>query len=239
MEVQAGAERRHLREATMTAILVILTILVFVGVDAIVMAFRRRHAAVPAAASVVPMLEPRPPHGIFLGPRHAWVRITSDGALRVGIDDFLAEALGDVEGVEAPPRGAQVRRGDPLLRLRVKGRSLVIPAPVSGEVVAVNAHAVAQPWAVSRDPYGVGWVVALWTRDHHEAIKPLRIGNAATAFLRQEMQRLADFLTPAGTPATVPLLADGGVPRKGALAAVDAARWDAFQKEFLGASAEE
>ena len=223
----------------MTAILVILTILVFVGVDALVMAFRRRHAAVPAAASVAPMLEPRPPHGIFLSPRHAWVRITSDGTLRVGIDDFLAEALGDVEGVEAPPRGAQVRRGDPLLRLRVQGRSLVIPAPVSGEVVAVNGHVVDQPWTVSRDPYGVGWVVALWTRDHHEAIKPLRIGSAATAFLRQEMQRLADFLTPTGVAMTAPLLADGGVPRRGALAAVDAAHWSAFQREFVGGVATE
>ncbi|MGD1147081.1 MAG: hypothetical protein ABR961_03910 [Thermoanaerobaculaceae bacterium] len=217
----------------MTAILVILTILAFIGVDAVVMALRRHHAAVPMAMQLTPMLEPRPPQGIFLDPRHAWVRITTDGTLRVGIDDFLSEALGEVEAVEAPPRGAQVKRGDPLLKLKVRGRSLVVSAPTAGEVVAVNDHALAQPWTVTRDPYGVGWVVALWTRDHHEAIKPLRIGSAATAFLRQEMQRLADLLTPAGTLATVPLLADGGVPRKGALASVDDSHWDAFQKEFL------
>jgi glycine cleavage system H protein len=207
----------------MTAILVILTILAFIGVDAVVMALRRHRVAVPMAMQLTPMLEPRPPQGIFLDPRHAWVRITTDGTLRVGIDDFLSEALGEVEAVEAPPRGAQVKRGDPLLKLKVRGRSLVVSAPAAGEVVAVNDHALAQPWTVTRDPYGVGWVVALWTR----------IGSAATAFLRQEMQRLADLLTPAGTLATVPLLADGGVPRKGALASVDDSRWDAFQKEFL------
>jgi glycine cleavage system H protein len=217
----------------MTAFLVILTILGFIGVDAVVMAFRRHRTEVPMAMQLAPMLEPRPPQGIFLDPMHAWVRITTDGTLRVGIDDFLSEALGEIEAVEAPPRGAQVKRGDPLLKLKVRGRSLVVSAPTPGEVVAVNDHALAQPWTVTRDPYGVGWVVALWTRDHHEAIKPLRIGSAATAFLRQEMQRLADFLTPAGTPATVPLLADGGVPGKGALASVDDARWDTFQKEFL------
>jgi len=220
----------------MTAILVILTILTFLGVDAIVMAFRRRRAGAHVTVALTPMLEPRPPQGIFLDPRHAWVRITTDGALRVGIDDFLSEAVGEIEGVEAPPRGAQVKRGDPLLKLKVRGRSLVVSAPTSGEVVAVNDHAVAQPWTVTRDPYGVGWVVALWTRDHHEAIKPLRIGSAASAFLRQEMQRLADLLTPAGTLATVPLLADGGVPRKGALASADDACWEAFQKEFLSPS---
>ncbi|HVN76509.1 MAG TPA: hypothetical protein VMT19_09345 [Thermoanaerobaculaceae bacterium] len=220
----------------MTAILVILTILAFIGVDAVVMALRRHRAAVPVAAQLTPMLEPKPPQGIFLDPRHAWVRITTDGTLRVGIDDFLSEAVGEIEAVEAPPRGAQVKRGDPLLKLKVRGRSLVVSAPTSGEVVGVNDHALSQPWTVTRDPYGVGWVVALWTRDHHEAIKPLRIGSAATAFLRQEMQRLADLLTPAGTLATVPLLADGGVPCKGALASVDNARWDTFQKEFLSPS---
>jgi len=217
----------------MTAILVILTILAFIGVDAVVMALRRHRAAVPAALPVTAMLEPRPPQGIFLDPKHAWVRITTDGTLRVGIDDFLSEALGEVEAVEAPPRGTQVKRGDPFLKIKAGNRSLVVAAPAPGEVVAVNEHAISQPWTVARDPYGVGWIVALWTRDHHEAIKPLRIGSAATAFLRQEMQRLADFLTPTGTPATVPLLADGGVPRRGALPAVDDERWDAFQREFL------
>lgn len=223
----------------MTALLVILTILVMVGVDAIVMAYRRRRAAVPLTLPVVAMLEPRPPQGIFLDSNHSWVRITTDGTLRVGIDDFLSEAVGEIDAVEAPSRGAHVKRGDPLLRLKVRGRSLVVPSPAPGEVVAVNEHALDQPWTVTRDPYGVGWVVALWTRDHHEAIKRLRIGSAAVGFLRQEMQRLADLLTPAGTAATVPLLADGGVPRKGVLAASDANQWQAFQKEFLTATGEE
>jgi len=224
----------------MTAILVILTILVFIGVDAVVMAVRRSHApaAVRAAVPVTPMLEPRPPQGIFLDPHHSWVRITTDGTLRVGIDDFLSEVVGEIDGVEAPARGAQIKRGEPLLKLHAKGKTLVVPAPASGEVVAVNDHVAAQPWTVTRDPYGVGWVVALWSRDQHEAIKPLRIGSAATAFLRQEMQRLADFLTPTGTLATVPLLADGGVPRKGALGSLDGERWDAFQEEFLSPSHE-
>jgi glycine cleavage system H protein len=223
----------------MTAVLVILTILVFVGIDAIVMAFRRRHAPVPSAQTVVAMLEPRPPQGIFLDPHHSWVRITADGTLRVGVDDFLTEAVGDIEGVEAPARGTQVKRGDPLLTLRIKGKSLVVPAPISGEIVGVNDHVATQPWTVNRDPYGVGWIVALWTRDHHDAIKPLRIGTAAAAFLRTELQRLADFLTPTGTAATVPLLADGGIPRRGVLAAAGDEQWVAFQREFLSPSNEE
>jgi glycine cleavage system H protein len=218
----------------MTAILVVLTILAAVAVDLVLTKLRRRHAPVGQELPVEAMVQPRPPQGIFLDPAHSWVRITTDGTLRVGIDDFLAGALGEPEAVEAPSRGTQVRRGDPLLRLRVRGRNLVVPAPADGEVVAVNERVAATPWMVARDPYGVGWVVALWTRDHHEAIRPLRIGSAAGAFLRHELQRFADFLTLTGTPATAPLLADGGVPRKGVLATLDDGRLAAFQREFLG-----
>lgn len=217
----------------MTAILVVLTVLVALGVDLVVMAVRRRRAPALVPSGLRPMLEPRPPQGVFLDPAHAWMRINTDGTLRIGIDDFLTEALGEVEGVMLPPRGAQVKRGEPLIRLQVKGRELVVPAPAAGEVMAQNAFVVNEPWTVARDPYGAGWIVALWTRDHHEAIRPLRIGAAAAAFLRQEVQRLADFLTGNG-PAAAPVLADGGVPGRGVVSALDDEKISAFQSEFLG-----
>jgi glycine cleavage system H protein len=222
----------------MTAILVIATIVVLLSIDAVVLAARRRRAPATVATPVRPMLEPRPPQGIFVDRAHSWVRITTEGTLRVGVDDFLAEAVGEIESVKTPARGTQVKRGEPLLRLLVKGKELVIPAPASGEVVAVNDHVLSEPWAISRDPYGVGWVVSLWTRDHHEAIAPLRIGSAAAAFLRQEVQRLADFLTPINSLTTVPVLADGGMPGKGVVGSLDEERWAAFQSEFVGGSHE-
>jgi glycine cleavage system H protein len=217
----------------MTAILVILTILVFVGVDAMVLAVRRRTSPGVATVPIVAMPQPRPPQGIFLDGGHGWVRISTDGTLRVGVDDFLTEALGEITTVQAPARGTHVKRGEPLLTLTVKGRTLTVPSPASGEVVAANERVAAQPWLVNNDPYGAGWVVSLWTRDHHEAIRPLRIGSAAVAFMRQELQRLADFLTPSPAMAKVPLLADGGVPLRGSVANLDESRWSGFQQQFL------
>jgi len=223
----------------MTAILVVLTILIAVAVDGILMAVRQHRS--PARAGVVPeaMLEPRPPQGIFLDSAHAWLRITTDGTLRIGVDDFLTEALGEVEKVEVPARGTQVKRGDPLLKLTVHGRKIIVPSPAAGEVVSVNTAAVAEPWSVTRDPYGVGWMVGLWTRDHHEAIRPLRIGSAAGAYLRQEMQHLADFLTGCHAPATAPVLADGGLPGRGAVGTLDADHFSAFQNEFISTNQKE
>ena len=222
----------------MAAILVVLTVMIAVAIDAVVMA-RRRRAGVPVPATLArAMKAPHLPYGVFLDESHGWVRITGEGTMRVGIDEFLGEALGEVEKVETLPRGAHVERGEPLIRLRVHGRELAVPAPAAGEVVAVNAEINEKPWLVSRDPYGVGWVVGLWNRDHQAAIQPLRIGSSVAGFLHNELVRLSDFLAGRAVPAPVPLLADGGVPRWGSLGMLDDQGWEAFQKEFLASSRE-
>jgi len=217
----------------MTALLVILTIVVAVGLDVALMAYQRRRGAVPAVVAQRAMLEPRPPQGVFLDAAHSWVRITTEGTLRVGIDEFLLEALGEVEAVKVPGRGTRVKRGDPLITLRAGGRDLVVPAPADGEVMTMNENVVNSPYLLARDPYGVGWVVGLWTPDHQEAIRPLRIGAAGIGFLRAEMKRLVDFLSGLQMPQTVPVLADGGLPLHGAVRAIDNEGWDAFQRQFL------
>lgn len=216
----------------MTVILVMLTVLAVVGLE-LTLARRRRLVGATRPARLAPMLVPTPPQGLFLAPGHSWARITSQGTLRVGIDDFLSEAVGDVEAVEVVPRGSRVERGDPLIRLKAAGRVLEVAAPAAGEVVGVNERAVGNPWMVSRDPYGVGWLVSLWTRDHQEAIRPLRIGSGAVAFLREELDRFVDFLTRSAGPGPVPVMADGGLPVRGALLGAKPEQWQQFQEEFL------
>lgn len=219
----------------MTAVLVILTIVIAVGLDVALMAYRRRHGVAPAVLAPHAMLEPRPPQGVFLDPGHTWVRITTEGTLRIGLDEFLVEALGGVDAVRVPSRGTRVRRGDPLITVRVGGRELVVPAPANGEVMTTNERVMTSPYLLARDPYGVGWVVGLWTPDHQEAIRPLRIGAAAVGFLRAEMRRLVDFLNGVTPSAGAPVLADGGLPMNGAIRSLDADGWQAFQHEFLTA----
>jgi glycine cleavage system H lipoate-binding protein len=217
----------------MVALLVILTIVIALAVDSLVLARQRQAAVAQAPLPVVAMKVPQPPQGVFLDSAHTWLRITSDGRLRVGIDDFLAEAVGPVDRVELPPQGSTVERGDPLFTLFVKGRMLVVPSPASGTLMSANDKALRDPSSLSRDPYGSGWVASLWTRDHHAAITPLRIGAAATHFLRDELHRLADFMVPSRSHATVPVMADGGLPGKGSVASLDAEAWGAFARQFV------
>jgi glycine cleavage system H protein len=219
----------------MVALLVILTIAVALAIDSVVLARQRRTVAAAAPLPIVAMKVPQPPQGVFLDTAHTWLRITSDGRLRVGIDDFLAEAVGQVDKVEVPAQGTTIERGSPLFTLFVKGRKLVVPSPASGTVMSANDKALRDPSAVVRDPYGAGWVASIWTRDHHAAISPLRIGAAATHFLRDELHRLADFMVPSRTMAHVPVMADGGLPGKGSAASLDDAAWETFSRDFVNA----
>ncbi|MBK8594499.1 MAG: glycine cleavage system protein H [Holophagales bacterium] len=217
----------------MVALLVILTIVVALAVDSLVLHRQARTVAAEALQPIVAMKLPQPPQGVFLDTAHTWLRITSDGRLRVGIDDFLAEAVGQIDKVDVPAQGASIERGQPLFTLTVKGRKLVIPSPASGTFMSANAKTQSDPNAVVRDPYGAGWVASIWTRDHHAAITPLRIGAAATHFLREELHRLADFMVPSGSMASVPVMADGGLPGKGSAASLDDKAWDAFSRQFV------
>ena len=223
----------------MTAVLVVLTIIIAVVFDVLIVARRERRASAEVAERPGPMREPVIPQGIFLGPAHAWARLTSGGALRVGLDDFLTQAMGKADAVTPVPRGTEVARGDTVVAIRIGSRTLAVPSPVEGRVVEVNDRVSAQPWLVGRDPYGAGWCVGIWSRDLKEALRPLRVGAGAAAFLREELGRLIDFLLGRAVPTTAPVLADGGTPFVGALRELDDNGWQAFEDEFCRNTATE
>ena len=91
---------------------------------------------------------------------HEYIRIDGDTGT-VGISDYAQKALGDVVFVELPEVGASVKGGDQAAVVEsVKAASEVF-APVSGEVVAVNAALEKEPGAVNEDAGGKGWFFRL------------------------------------------------------------------------------
>jgi glycine cleavage system H lipoate-binding protein len=214
----------------------VLLAVVFVAIAILVgvLLSRRRGAARPEAEPGPASMEaPHLPGGVFLDPGHAWLQIGRDGRVRVGIDDFLAGALGRPERLDLPRVGDRLERGDPLLKVTAGGRSLVVPSPVQGQVLGINSELLTAPWMLTHDPYALGQVATLWCRDHQAAIAPLRLGSAALAWMRRELQALVDLLG-SSSAAPVPLLADGALPRRGALTHLDQRGWELFQARLLG-----
>ncbi|MGO4172232.1 glycine cleavage system protein GcvH [Bosea sp. TAF32] len=98
---------------------------------------------------------------------HEYIRIDGDVGT-VGISDYAQSQLGDVVFVELPALGkALAKGGEAAVVESVKAASEVY-APVSGEVVEVNAELEAAPGAVNEDPAGKGWFLKIRIKDAAE-----------------------------------------------------------------------
>jgi len=102
---------------------------------------------------------------------HEWLRTPGEheGSVRIGITDFAQDALGDIVYVSLPAVGDTVTGGETCGELESTKSVSDIYAPVSGEVVAVNAALDATPELVNDDPYGGGWLFEVVPSDAGQA----------------------------------------------------------------------
>jgi glycine cleavage system H protein len=99
---------------------------------------------------------------------HDWARIEGDTAT-LGITWYAQDALGEIVHFEAPEEGATLAKDESYGEVEsVKAVSDII-APLSGEVVEVNAKVVDEPETINEDPYGDGWLVRINLADPSEA----------------------------------------------------------------------
>jgi glycine cleavage system H protein len=98
---------------------------------------------------------------------HDWARVEG-GEAALGITWFAADALGELVHFEPPEVGSSVTRGQSYGEVEsVKAVSDVI-APLSGEIVEVNAALADTPEKINEDPYGEGWMVKVKLSDPSE-----------------------------------------------------------------------
>jgi glycine cleavage system H protein len=99
---------------------------------------------------------------------HDWARIEGDEAV-LGITWFAQDALGELVHYEPPNEGDTISRDAAYGEVEsVKAVSDVV-APLSGEVLEVNAKVVDEPETVNEDPYGDGWLIRIRVGDPSEA----------------------------------------------------------------------
>ncbi|HEY7409714.1 MAG TPA: glycine cleavage system protein GcvH [Vicinamibacteria bacterium] len=91
---------------------------------------------------------------------HEWVRMEGDRGT-VGITDYAQNQLGDVVFLELPEVGRLLKAGEVFGTVESVKAVSELYAPVSGEVVEVNAPLVSSPEKINSDPYGEGWMVRL------------------------------------------------------------------------------
>jgi len=91
---------------------------------------------------------------------HEWAKVDGDRA-RIGITAFAQEQLGDVVFVELPKVGTKVTAMKTFGVVESVKAVSDLFAPVTGEVVEVNALLPKKPELVNSDPYGQGWMLVI------------------------------------------------------------------------------
>ena len=91
---------------------------------------------------------------------HEWAKLEGDKA-RIGITAFAQEQLGDVVFVELPKVGAKVTAMKTFGVVESVKAVSDLFAPLSGDVVEINAELPKKPEVVNADPYGQGWMIVV------------------------------------------------------------------------------
>jgi len=89
---------------------------------------------------------------------HEWARTEDDGLVTVGISAYAVEALTDLVFMQLPVVGRKVKAGESIGEIESVKAVSDVYAPVSGEVVAVNAALPSALETLGADPYGTGWI---------------------------------------------------------------------------------
>ena len=89
---------------------------------------------------------------------HEWIRLEGEIAT-IGITHHAQAELGDVVYVELPEVGEAISAGEPFGTVESTKAVSELFAPVSGEVVEVNAALEDAPEAVNEAPYAEGWML--------------------------------------------------------------------------------
>jgi glycine cleavage system H protein len=94
---------------------------------------------------------------------HEWIRVTGDSA-EIGITDFAQQQLGDVVYVDLPDPGRTLTAGESFGSIESVKAVSELFAPMTGEVIEVNAWIKDHPEAINKDPHGM-WMLKIKVSD--------------------------------------------------------------------------
>jgi len=92
---------------------------------------------------------------------HEWIRPEAGGTATVGISAYAVAALTDLVFMQLPAVGRKVKAGESIGEIESVKAVSDIYAPVSGEIVEVNASLPDRLETLGSDPFGDGWLVRI------------------------------------------------------------------------------
>ena len=100
------------------------------------------------------------PKKLRYAPTHEWAILEGD-TCTVGITKYAVEQLTDIVYIELPDPGDHVFAGDSFGEIESVKAVSDLYSPVNGEVIAINEPLISDPSAITKDPYGKGWMIKI------------------------------------------------------------------------------
>jgi len=95
---------------------------------------------------------------------HEWTRLEDD-KVKIGIDDYAQDQLGDIVFVELPEVGATFSKGEEFGTVESVKAVSELFMPVGGEILAINTALEETPEHVNNSPYEDGWMIEIKPSD--------------------------------------------------------------------------
>ena len=108
------------------------------------------------------------PEELLFAPSHEWVHISESAGRKIatiGISDFAVEQLTDLVYLQLPEVGSRTTAAEPLGEIESVKAVSDVYAPVTGEVIEVNAELPDRLEQFSEDPFGAAWIAKVQIDD--------------------------------------------------------------------------
>ncbi len=107
------------------------------------------------------------PEDVHYSKDHEWAR-KENGRIRVGIDDYAQDQLGEIVYVELPKPGDVFSTGAEFGTVESVKAVSELFMPMGGSVTAVNTALADSPELVNTSPYADGWMLEIEATDPSE-----------------------------------------------------------------------
>lgn len=198
----------------------IILAIVFAAILITIAILRPRHARKPVTQVLVRR---------YVHPGHGWVRMTEDGDVLVGMDDFAQSVIGSVDSVVLPRLLKRVKQGGAAWEVVHGGRKLKIVSPVSGWVVEKNEMVLNNPSLINTSPYGDGWLFKVHPTKLSPQLHNLLTGRTVAEWQETVRAQLNRFFS--ATPAL--MYQDGGVMIPNLSERCSDQEWKSLSKDFF------
>lgn len=127
------------------------------------------------------------PDELYYHKDHAWIKVETDGMVRIGMNDFYQKSAGDTTYIDLPFEGDSVTQGETCGKIQSAKWVGKLVSPVSGEIIQVNNDLEDDCTLINKSPYENGWIMVLKPSRLNDEMKHLFHGTQVEQWIKKEI----------------------------------------------------